>query len=410
VVYLHIGMMKTGTTYLQQLMIANRQELAEAGYLFPGETWARQVRASQDVLSHTRRDPKIAAEAAGAWQAICTEMLQHPGKASILSMEFLSFAKPRHARRAVAALPGAEVHVVLTVRDATATLPAQWQTDVHNGSTTSWPAYMHGARKATGNGLPLARFTPNSARRSFERGQGIAMMLDTWGSLVGPERLHVVTVPPPGSDARLLWQRFAGVVGVDPEVCVKPPSRANTSLGYASSELIRRVNEKLGRQLPTDYNPVVKEYLALKVLARRKEPRARLDRATREFGRRWNQKMRDAIVASGAEVVGDLDDLPTAPSAAAQPDEAPTTPSTPDVLAAAIDAVPAMQQHIRRQVRRLRKQGVEIDEAPAPDAEIGPSRWAGTSDPVDAAATEIADLARTAIDLRRRVDARPPGL
>ena len=37
VVFLHIGAMKTGTTFLQNLMHENKANLAEAGYLLPGK-------------------------------------------------------------------------------------------------------------------------------------------------------------------------------------------------------------------------------------------------------------------------------------------------------------------------------------------------------------------------------------
>ena len=37
-----------------------------------------------------------------------------------------------------------------------------------------------------------------------------------WGADVRPEHVHLVTVPPSGAPHDLLWQRFAGVVGLDP--------------------------------------------------------------------------------------------------------------------------------------------------------------------------------------------------
>ncbi len=56
VVWLHIGAMKTGTTYLQQLMYANRAALGEAGLFLPGERWGSQVRAVQEVMHLDRTD------------------------------------------------------------------------------------------------------------------------------------------------------------------------------------------------------------------------------------------------------------------------------------------------------------------------------------------------------------------
>ena len=107
VVFLHIGAMKTGTTYLQQVLIQNKDALAEHGYLFPGTTWTAQVRAAHDAVGH-HRERQVKAGAAGAWQALVEEMLGHDGAASIFSVEFLGFAGRAAAERIVRDLaPGA---------------------------------------------------------------------------------------------------------------------------------------------------------------------------------------------------------------------------------------------------------------------------------------------------------------
>ena len=41
VLWLHVGPMKTGTTYLQQLLFADRDALGRAGLHLPGEEWSR---------------------------------------------------------------------------------------------------------------------------------------------------------------------------------------------------------------------------------------------------------------------------------------------------------------------------------------------------------------------------------
>lgn len=411
VVFLHIGASKTGTTFLQSLMTTNKERLAAAGYLFPGETWVRQVRAVQDVLGRIRNDPKLKAAAAGAWDSTVQEMLAHRGVASVLSMEFLSFADEHSAARVARSLEDADVHVILTVRDATVSIPAQWPTDVHNGSWVSWPEFMQGVRRAADVRLRWTRKLPVGAPalRSFLRAQDIRYMLDTWGRQVPAQRLHVVTVPPTGSEPMLLWERFARVLGVDPAVCPEPASRKNESLGYASTELLRRVNRDLGRLRRTDYNPTVKQHLALEVLSRRarKEPRARIDQDTYDFALGWNRRTRNAIEKSGARVVGSLDDLPTTSSpdrlaAAKEPQPAPTEE---ELLAAARAAVDGMQRLVVRRRRRLRVRGLETEvAAPGPPIAAGPDRWATEPDPVAAAARDVAELCRTAIDLRHRLE------
>ena len=63
----------------------------------------------------------------------------------------------------------------------------------------------------------------------------------------------------------------------------------------------------------------------------------------------------------------------------------------------------AMRRLIRRRSRRLARRGVEV-ELPADLGGPRPPRtWRDSSDPVAAAAQQIAGLARTAIDLQRRL-------
>ena len=55
-------------------------------------------------------------------------------------------------------------------------------------------------------------------------------MLDRWTAGIPRERVHLVTVPPPGSSPTLLWERFAGLFGLDVEEFA-PTERVNASLG-----------------------------------------------------------------------------------------------------------------------------------------------------------------------------------
>ena len=54
-IFLHIGAMKTGTTYIQTVLSENRERLIEEGVLFPGERWRSQVRAVEDVLRLSKK-------------------------------------------------------------------------------------------------------------------------------------------------------------------------------------------------------------------------------------------------------------------------------------------------------------------------------------------------------------------
>lgn len=423
VVHLHIGTMKTGTTYLQSVLTRHQDQLAEQGLLFPGETWRHQVRAVQDVMGSTHGDPTIQAQACGAWRDLTREMLRHRGP-SLVSMEFLSHAGTDQARRVMSSLGEAEVHVVLTVRDAAGTVPAQWQTMVRNGSAVSWPEFRRGVRRAGGRRAHPGRFSDPAAMK-FHHAQDVARMLEVWRRFVPAERIHVVTVPAAGGDRSVLWRRFSEVVGLDPEIGGHDTT-VNTSLGYASAELLRRVNAELvGHWRPgrsagsgslgaagtfalSDYNATVREELAGRVLAVRsaREARPLLNRRTAEFALAWNERTRAAVRSTQVRVVGDLDDLPVREVDAARVDDHQPAPSSVQLLEVAEESMAAMRRLVERRAACAVRRGVDVP------GELGGVRGdrgrSGTRGQVGAAVSETADLCREAMVLRRRVQASRP--
>lgn len=403
VLHLHIGAMKTGTTYLQEMMIANRDALAEAGFVFAGSGWSRQVRAVQDLLRLDQHDPQIAALSEGAWDELVAEIHGRRDAASLMSMEFLSFTRRRAMARVVRDLEGVDVHVVLTVRDVTAAIPAQWQTSITSTRTHTWEEFQRGVQRSSSRLWLGHAMRGDTAVREFRRAQDIARMLRTWGRLVPPDRLTVVTVPRERRDPDELWQRFSTAIGVDPAVATEPPAASNPSLGHASAELVRRLNLTLEGTLPWDYNRTVKAPLAQRFLgARRKlEEPARLDADTAAFAADWNRTTREAILASGVQVVGDLDDLPTEPAPAAP--GAGEGPGPAAVLDAARDAwtgLTTLQERRRRRIARLTKQ-------PRPEPlDVPTPAWfeEGDSDAaLDRAVDDLTDLVRALMRVRREM-------
>jgi hypothetical protein len=395
-VFLHIGAMKTGTTYLQSLMFANRDALGDEGVLLPGASWGRQVRAVQDVLRLNRTDAHIRRRSRGAWDALLDEVHAPGHRASVVSMEFLSAAGGRGVRRVVSSFGDDDVHVVLTVRDMVRVLPAMWQTLVHNGATFSWGELLEAALAWSPGSGPLADVTTlplRGPRDQLRRTVDVPRILHRW-AVVPPGHLHVVTVPRSSGDPTALWRRLAEVVGVDPAVAVREPENENASIGYASTELVRRVNRMMPRISRSEYNWTVKEHLALDVLAERSrvEERAILTVAAYDRALEWNARVRDAVREVGAHVVGDLDDLPVEPDAdlrGSLPVE-PLPASTEQVLQAAEVALSGLEALRERRARRLARLGVRPGGSPHPAVEGGRGRWEAETEPVQAAAAEVA--------------------
>lgn len=406
-VVLHIGAPKTGTTYLQSLMRANRPGLADAGVVLPGDAWVHQVRGVRDVMGLGGDDYQRSLSA-GMWPRLTDEVHDLRTGTAVISMEFMCFADETAATRIVESFPDHDVHVVLTVRDARRTIPAQWQTHCTNMGRITWARFVRGAREAiTFDGEP----TTGAARR-FKKNQDIPRMLDVWTPLVGRGKLHVVTVPPSGGDPRLLWQRFAQVLGVDPAVCAHQPKHTNTSLGHPSAELIRRLNVRVGRVLRREYDPVIKNGLGRDTLApvAKTELAIALHRPGLDLGATSNAHVRQAILAHRVPVIGNLTDLPDGPAG----DDAPERLSrpTPEQMMRTVDVAQTGLERLREQ---FATHGVDLveddsddsfDGEPAPDSASDEETPAATSDPgdqteVNARIDDLAVIVRECFDLVR---------
>lgn len=317
-VFLHVGLPKSGTSYLQKTLTANKDELAQAGLLFPGAAWVDQVRAVQDVRGLPLAPPKRR-RVAGSWRRLADEVAAWPGDA-IVSMEWLGPASGEQVRRIVDDLAPARARVVFTARDIARTVPAAWQEFMQNREEWSWPEFLDSVvADDAPAGSPGARFWTQ---------QDLATLLRGWTDVVPAEDVHVVTVPPPGADPDLLWQRLCEVLGT-PYPKVRSGSGSNTSLGMESAELMRRLNRRAHEDgLPTAlYLTALKHGLAKGVLAQRarEESRLVLPPAHHAWARREAARQIAAVRASGANVVGDLEELQPVLATASdrQPDDVP---------------------------------------------------------------------------------------
>ena len=148
--------------------------------------------------------------------------------------------------------------------------------------------------------------------RWFWRVHDTPEVLRRWTQGIPPDRVHVVTTPRPGAPADLLWQRFASVLGVDPEPFDLSAARSNTSLGLAETEMLRRLNVALGKDgVGTFFYAVnVKERLAHDYLAGRKAAvRPRLSEELRTWAGERCEFVVGTLRAAGYQVAGDLDEL-----------------------------------------------------------------------------------------------------
>lgn len=294
-VFFHVGVPKSGTTFLQTAMWHNRPQLRRQRFLYPGARRMDHYHASQVVRGASA---KSLGRNADAWDRLVGALGSWKGD-GLVSHEFFSMATAEQARAAVAALAPAEVHVVLTARDYVRQFPAVWQE----------------ALKMRWNG-GLDEFMKLAFARELHGGwswdsQDVPAVLERWASAVPAERVHVITVPPPGAPRDLLWKRWREVVGVDDSSFDMDLTFGNESLGVAQAALLRSVKPYLTGDLTQ--GPVahrwVRAYFGHEVLVPQRGERFGLRPADAAELRRLSIEMTGAIERAGYHVVGDLADL-----------------------------------------------------------------------------------------------------
>lgn len=294
--FLHVGLMKTGTSYLQSHLWDSPTQLAATGVRMVPDgraesfTLVRAVRGLLQGEGHTER-------AREALESLRTRVSQAQEPTLLLSQELLGAAKPDQAARLLECFEGREVHVVVTARDVARQLPSAWQQGVKGRRDIGFRAYLRAVRERTPPG------------RSFWDTQDLIATLDSWGRHLPPERVHVVVVPPTGADRTLLAERFGSVVGVDFSRLVAVELRTNHSLDPAQVALVRRVNRIKGIPDRFERARTIKKFFVAEVLAPRRGAPAKTPVGMAPWCRRLAQRQIDYIEQQGFEVVGDIREL-----------------------------------------------------------------------------------------------------
>ena len=348
-VILHVGAPKTGTSFLQDRLFHNPEVLAAQGIRYPADRADAQFLAALDLMQLTWGG--LEKQAGGAWDRLAEGVRGWSGTA-IVSHEILGYASRAHVGRALESLaaPGGdtEVHVVVSARDLARQIPAEWQENVKHRRRVTYGEFLEEIRDPD-RASTLASW--------FWGVQEVPDILARWGGTLPPGQVHVVTVPHPGAPRDLLWERFMGVLGIEPTSLVEGTDRENPSLGVPEVALVRRLNERLKDVVPNErYRQFVREYLVHQTLSRG-QTSARLSVPPEvyawadELSRSW----RDILTARGYDVVGDLDELvPAAPLPWVDPDH----PDESEVAEVGLKGLQALVH----EAARLRDVEVELHE------------------------------------------------
>lgn len=293
-VFVHIGLPKTGTSYLQTIAWSHRDELRAAGLLLPGRERRDHLWSSLEIRedpSLHRRNP----QAPAAWGVVRDQAAAFDGDV-LISHEFFCSASREQAEGMVAQLAPAEVHVVATAREPLGLFTSSWQEHLKNKGTTPIGEY---SRSVSDNPSVVWNW----------RALDLGLVLERWGGAVPADRVHVIC-PPDRSEPRIgLWHRLCSVLDVDIAV-TEDAGFANSSMGVTEAETLRRVNLGLeGFDRAVDKGVWIRSFLADGLLVPRSgEPFWPGEDQIADCRRRGEAAV--ALVRrEGYDVVGDLDAL-----------------------------------------------------------------------------------------------------
>ncbi len=326
-VFFHVGLPKTGTTYLQSVLWANRKALADQGVLYPGgpreHLWASLSVRERPGLA--QRNP----EAEGAWDRVVERLAAWEGD-GLVSHEFFGSASAEQAQRALAAVEPAETHVVVTARDLLTVLSSYWQEYIKHGFEATLDEF------------------PTSSEPGDEWGWealDLPGVLRRWGSTLPPERVHVLVLPERDAPRETLMLQFAEILGADATDFSVERAKENTSLGLVEAELLRRVSPYLsGFGSALDRGVWIRGYLAHRILVPRSGERfLPSDARVAELAARADEGIAE-IERSSYDVIGDLERLRvTAPGGLRHPDDV----SQDELFDAALDTIAVLMQEMR---------------------------------------------------------------
>jgi hypothetical protein len=322
-VVLHIGAMKTGTSFVQSILLSQRDVLGEQGFALLGER-VPVIRAVQGVVNPARwpESPDV------PWSDFAAQA-RESSQTLVASMEFLSFADDKQVATLVEPFAGVQLDVVATVRDEFRAIPAQWQSYCRSLGTSSWAKYL---REISRTRRTARR---SGANRSFRRARSLPTILERWRAQPGVSAVHAVVVPGADAPRDELWTRFCAAAGIDPAPFEIHVAKSNASIGYGSCDFLRKLNVHLTDVDRKAHRRVMRR-LVPDVLGplRDGESRPGFDARGAEFARSMNRQLVDTLSSGRFEVHGDLGEVPVPDRLDGYPDK-PAMPPTSETQAAA---------------------------------------------------------------------------
>jgi len=227
-VALHVGLPKTGTTYLQERFVQHRAQLGERGVHYP--RFGQEHGSGHHNLGFALRGmPALDADwgELSAEQAVRRALDERPDQHVLLSSEGLSALDADAVATLRRALGDCDVRVAVYLRRRSRLMRSSWQEAVKHGSPLGLREYV--ATRVLESGARMLRFEQVLL--------GIAQAF-------GRDALRVVVYDHLVEGGEDLFAHFVGsILELDGFVAEPPAPRANASIGAAELDVVRGVNQ-----------------------------------------------------------------------------------------------------------------------------------------------------------------------
>lgn len=339
-VLLHIGVHKTGTTALQAALAGARDDLAEAGILYPGQADSHHKAARAAM----QRPWGWGQEAADVDPAPWAELLDEisPADRVVISSEFLGEGDDEQVQNVLRDLAPRPVTVLITLRPLLALTPSSYQQFLKYGMKHTYEHWLHRV-------LPY----DGVARGPFWKRNDHGRVVERWARLAGATNVVIVVVDP--QDRQLVFREVARLLDVDPALLLRHRKQVtNRSMTAAESAVLRELNVRY--RGPRDwrwYDRHIRRGAARQMVEDRRpgpaEPMLVTPRWAADELLLVAADSMDRIRRSGVEVRGDIASL-TAP--APQPDPVQVEVIPLDAAVAAVTGLARSIPDVRRRTPR----------------------------------------------------------
>lgn len=235
----HIGPRKTGTSSIQESLAERREQLRDAGVIYPGAGKQHFQAVNRFIGRRQFWETDVSGDVVeGPWR----QMLQEIGDApqGVISTEVLSQARPEHIARMFDSAPDRSPTVVITYRHLEELLTSTWQQLVKEGLRDPLDGWARAA----------AVDHPELSADPFPRILDLSTLVDIWGGVVGPENVVIVLVD--RSDPHRIFSAFEDVLGLPGGFLVPQVGAAQKrSLTAEEAEFLRQTNSRLPRDRET---------------------------------------------------------------------------------------------------------------------------------------------------------------